>query len=93
MTDQAEIDRLEKILNSEDDTPVRITPDGRVVPEASFQGCPTYTPTVQIRWMLSPTPGERPRLQQLFLRADESTGLHEEWLYVQFVDCNGTPVV
>lgn len=32
MNTESEIDRLEKILNSEDPTPVRITPDGKVVP-------------------------------------------------------------
>jgi hypothetical protein len=31
MNTESEIDRLEKILNSEDPTPVHITPDGRVV--------------------------------------------------------------
>jgi hypothetical protein len=32
MANQAEIDRLEKLLNSEDGTPVHITPEGKVVP-------------------------------------------------------------
>jgi hypothetical protein len=45
--------------------------------------------TVQLRWMLSPTPGERPELQQLFVGASG----REEWRRVPFVDWRERSVV
>ncbi len=51
---------------------------------------PAFEPTMELRWMLSPTPGERPELQQLW-RCD-AEGL-EEWRRVRFVDWNERNVV
>lgn len=91
MSDQARIDQPENLLDSEDETPVRITEDGRVVAVDGPQPPIPFSPTMKLRWMVSPVPGERPTLQQLW-RCDDAEAVErgscrdEEWRSIGFVD-------
>lgn len=57
-----------------------------------------FSPTMQLRWMLSPTPGNAPRLQQLWKCDDTDAAsrghcLAQEWRDIGFVDWNGQFVI
>jgi hypothetical protein len=70
----------------------------RIEEESGPQPPIPFAATLQLRWMLSPTPGERPKLQQLWRCQDEDAAsrgecLMEEWRDVPFVDWNEQPVV
>lgn len=98
MTDQNRIDQLEKLLNSEDDAPVRITADGRVVPMEGPQPPTPFSPTMHLRWRTWATPGQSPDLQQLWVCDDKEAVERgqcsaEEWRDIGYVNRLGQSIV
>lgn len=67
-------------------------------PDEGPQPPTRYSASQELRWMLSPTPGERPRLQQKWICEDTEAvvcgaAAFVEWRDVPFVDWNERSVV